>query len=190
MNMRTYLQQLQFIVTGEGFVREKEVPLERVHLQSSGAPLTTTLSTNPGFDKDDTNITTLAWAAGKVVAAGLRIKMPTDYDESADTLSIWLYAKMSGSTDTTTAITAEVWKVSAGTTDLAPDQTADLTSSYAWVEFDLDGNSIDANEILQVALTPEAHGTDAIHVAAIAIRYQSDLVPYNHAERSVGATPE
>lgn len=190
MNTGNFLQALQFLATGIGFVREKEIPLERVHLQSSGAPLTTTLSTNPGFIKNDTNVTCLAWDGAKVVEAGLRIKVPADYDESADKLSIWLYAKMGGSTDTATAIDAKVWKASAGTTDLDPTKTPDLTSEYAWVELNLDGEDIEANEVLQVALWPETHGTDDVLVASIVIRYQSDLVPYNHAERSVGATPE
>jgi hypothetical protein len=175
---------LQFVrAGGGGYVREQEIGLENVHLQSSGAPLTTTLSTNPGFDKEGTNLTTLSWAAAKVVEAGLRIKVPGDYDESVDKMTLWLYAKMGGSTDTATAIDAKAWKASASTTDLDPTQTADLTASYAWVKIDLSSNSLSSNEVLQLALFPEAHANDAVHVLSMVLRYNSCVALYRDDER-------
>lgn len=183
----TFLKQLDSVVTGDGFYRDQMIPLRDFHLESDGSTLTTTLTTNPGWDKVDTNLTSLSWAATKVVEAGVDVDVPGDYDESLDILSVWLLAK-SGSTDLTTAFEAAAYIHSAPTTDLVPDNTADLTASYAWVEINLDGNGLLANDRVHVVINPEAHGTDALHVIAAKIRYRGDLVIFDLDERSSGTT--
>jgi len=185
VNEANFLKLLEGIVTGDGFWRDVPISLRDFHLESDGSTLTTTLDTNPGFDKESTNLTTLSWAAAKVVEAGLDIDVPGDYDETKDELSVWVLAKMSGSTDTPT-IAIEAFKHSAPTTDLAPSAITALSSSYTWKEIDLDGNSISANDRIHLTFTPAAHNTDAIHIAAVKMRYRGDLAIYDSDERSSG----
>lgn len=179
--MHDILHKLKERVTqGKGFLKNLAVSLYDFNLASSGAPLTTTLSTNPGFDKADTNLTILSWAASKVVAAGLVIQVPDDYDSAKDHLKLKLKAAMGGATDVPT-ITAAAYSDSAGTTDLAPDATAALSATKAWVEIDLSSNSLSAGATITLALTPAAHTTDAINVYAAKVEYRSTLV---YADRS------
>lgn len=185
MNEANLLKRLEFLVTGDGFWQDQDIDLREVYLHATGATLTTTLSTNPGFAMVGTNNLMLSWAAGKVVKAGLQVNVPGDYDESSDELSIWILAKMSGSTDTPT-LTFEAFKHSASTTDLAPSASAALSSSYQWLEINLDGNSIAPNGVLGLTIVPGTHGTDAVQIAAIKMRYRSSLVIDDMDERSDG----
>jgi len=186
MNEANFCKRMGDLVTGDGFWRDVSIPLQAAHLQSDGSPLTVTLTTNPGWIKADTNVTVLAWAADKVVEAGIGVDIPGDYDETQDALVVWLLAKMSGSTATTTALKSAVYAQDAPTTDLAPDQTADLTSAYQWVKFDLSGKGLSANDHLHLTLYPEAHATDAVYVSAIKLRYRGDLAIFDEDERSSG----
>ena len=185
MNEANFLKRLEGLITGDGIWRDIPVSIRDFHLESDGATLTTTTTTNPGFAKEGTNLTTLIWAASKVVEAGLNIQVPGDYDESVDKLSVWLLTKMAGATDTPT-ITVEAFKHSDPTTDLAPDAVAALTSTYAWRQIDLDGNSILANDIIHLTLVPGTHGTDIINIAAVKVRYRGDIVIFDTDERSSG----
>ncbi len=183
MNPFNFLDRAKRIVTGNGYRTVRDISLREFHLESDGATLTVTLSTNPGFDKFDTNLTSLAWAATKVVEAGITIRIPEDYDSTKDECKLMLKAIMSGSTNTTTAIEAAAYLDSAATTDLAPDNTADLTATAAWVEVDLGSNSFTAGDIVHVVLNPEAHGTDAVHILAVKLEYRTCLVAYSDTNR-------
>ena len=185
MNQANFLKQAEGFVTGDGFWRDVPVSIRDFHLEADGATLTTSLGTNPGFDKEGTNLTTLSWQAAKVVEAGLNIDVPGDYDESLDKLSVWLLCKMSGSTNTPT-ITVEAFKHSAPTTDLAPSAVVALGSTYAWREINLDGNTILANDHIHLTFVPGTHGTDAVHIVAVKIRYRGDLVIFDVDERGTG----
>jgi hypothetical protein len=168
-----------FIRQGEGFLKNAPIDIHNFCLGADGALLTTTLSTNPGFVAVNTNILSFAWAADKVVAAGLAIQVPDDYDSAKDHLKLLLKAKMGGTTNTTTAIAAAAYK-NESTTDLGITQTADLTDHPVWVELDLSGHSLVAGDNVSIKLTPEAHGTDAIYVTAAKLEYRSTLVYADH----------
>lgn len=183
MNGATFLSQLNGIITGLGFIREKSLPIRDFHLDSSGADLTTTISTNPGWDKLGTNMTGLAWAAAKVVAAGYNFSLPLDYDKTNDYLRIKIKCKMAGSTNTPT-IAVAAYKDSAPTTDLAPAAITALSSTAVWKEINLDSKGLAGGDVIHFNLTPAAHGTDALEVYGIKIEYKSDLVAYDMDDRS------
>jgi len=183
MNQANFLKKLEGLVTGDGFKRVREIPLQTFFLHSSGAPLTTTLTTNPGFDKFETNLTGLTWAAGKVVKAGLTFVVPDDYDETSDKLKLKLKALSAGSTDTP-KLDAEAYIDDTPATDIDPTISAALSSSAAWVEIDFSGNSLAAGDILTIGIFPEAHGTDAVEVYGAKWEYASDLVFYDDTNRS------
>lgn len=168
-----------FIRQGEGFLKNLMVPLHTVHLASDGAPLTTTLSTNPGFALVDTYTTALSWAASVVVAAGIRVDIPDDYDSSKDHLKLRMMGKMAGSTDVTTGIDAIVY-INGSTTDTDPTKSGYLSSTDGWIEIDLSGNGLEAGDVLQVNIFPEAHGTDAVNLSTIKFEYRSTLVYADH----------
>lgn len=179
--MHDILYKLRERVTqGQGFLKNQPVSLYDFHLASDGAPLTTTLTTNPGPDKTDTNMTTLSWAASKVVTAGLNFSVPDDYDKAKDHLKLKLKAVMASTTDTP-AIDAALYKDDDGATDLDPTISADLSDTLAWVEIDCSGQSLEAGDVLQINITPEAHTSDALNVYAAKWEYRSTLV---YADRS------
>lgn len=178
LNAGTFLKRTEGIVTGFGFKKNIPLSLYDFHLTSSGAPLTATIDTNAGYDKKGTSSkhTVLTWAAEKVVAAGITVQVPDDYDRDNDIFILKLKAVMSSDSDTPN-FGAAAYKNEAAT-DLAPDDTADLSDTIAWVNVDLSGNSLVAGDNLTIDLTPEAHGSDSIDVFAAKIEYRSDLV-YN-----------
>ena len=168
-----------FIRQGEGFLKVQPIPLLTVCLASSGAPLTTTTTTNPGPAMVDTNQIALHWDATLVVAAGLKFQVPDDYDSAKDHLKLRMKGKMSGSTAVTTGIDALVYK-NTSTTDLNPTKSAYLTATDSWVEIDLSGKSLVAGDTLQVNIFPEAHATDAVNLKQLKWEYRSTLVFADH----------
>ena len=177
------LEKIKEIITGGGFNTTRVIPLRDFCLASDAAELTTTLTTNPGWILADTNIPVLGWAATKVVEAAISVQVPDDYDESDDEFKILFKAKMGGTTDVTTAFTYDVFKASAGTTDLAEADSDYLTSAYQWIELDLSGESLTAGEVITVQIAPGTHGTDAVYIAAAKIKYRSDLCHYAEDDR-------
>jgi hypothetical protein len=175
-----FLQKIKlFIRQGEGFLRNVPIPILSVSLASSGAPLTTTTSTNPGPALVDTNVLALHWDAATVVAAGIKFDVPDDYDSAKDHLKIRMKGKMAGSTNVTTGIDALVYK-NTSTTDLNPTKSAYLTATDSWVEINLSGKSLVAGDVVQVNIFPEAHGTDAINLKSLKWEYRSTLVYADH----------
>ena len=176
MNKATFLFGLRTLITGQGFKKVQPIGLREFCLASDGATLTTTLTTNPGFDMKGTSSKSivLSWAASKVIATGLALQVPDDYDETNDHLKLRLKVMSAGAADTPT-FSATAY-VNGAATDLAPDATAAISATLGWVEFDLSDNSISAGDVLTIAITPAAHTTDAIDVFAAKLEYRSDLV--------------
>lgn len=188
------LRQLrEFIYPGEGFLRVKEIPLQSVHLASSGLllgapvafvaadpdadPPVAEVPGAPGFGVTNTNTVIIQWTSSVVTAAGLSVQVPDDYDETMDHLKLKLKAASAGGTDSP-AITVAAYKDSAPTVDLAPAATEAAGTESAWLEVDLSGRRLVAGDVLQLKLTPGAHTTDALNVYAIKVEYRSSLV-YN-----------
>ena len=164
-----------FIRQGEGFLKNVDVPILSVSLASTGAPLTTTTTTNPGPALVDTNVLALHWDATLVVAAGIKFSVPDDYDSAKDHLKIRFKGKMTGSTAVTTGMDAAVYK-NTTTTDLNPTKSGYFTATDSWVEINLSGKGLVAGDTLQVNIFPEAHATDALNVKQIKFEYRYTLV--------------
>jgi hypothetical protein len=175
----TFLHQVKQIITGAGFLKSVQIPVMSVHLFSSGAPLTTTISSNPGPDKFGTNITGLSWAADKVVKAGFDIIIPRDYDESQDHCKLVFRAKMAAGDTDTPGLDAVAYHEDATTTDLDPTISADLSTTLADVKIDLSGNSFNAGDQISVGVFPEAHSSEAVQVYGIELEYRSTLVYFD-----------
>lgn len=178
MNAGDFLKQIKSTITGDGFLRDVKIPFSECFLASSGAALGTTISTNPGMDLFDTAILGFSWAADKVVAAAIAIRIPKDYDESDDYCKLVFRAKMAGATDTP-GIDAIAYHEDDGTTDLDPTISADLSATLADVKIDLGGNGFKAGDHITVQPFPEAHSSDAVQVYSISLEYRSDLVYFD-----------
>ena len=197
MDQYNFLKMLQGVITGDGVLVEKSMSLRDFNLFSDGSTLTTTTSTNAGFTKGETNATILTWAATKVVAVGIEVHLPFDYDESKDEFEFHMQAGMGGSTDTP-GFTANVYSKRNGvalTADLiagaaalsrvgAVESTAALavaTTGSKSVFFKVSGKKLKGGDTLTFKITPGAHGTDAINVYAAWIKYRSDIVSFDPA---------
>lgn len=181
MNRATFLYNLRDLIVGQGFKKIQPISIREFCLASDGASLTTTLTTNPGFDMKGTSSKSivLSWAASKVVAAGLAVQVPDDYDEAEDHLKLRLKIMSAGATDTPT-FSATAY-VNGAATDLAPSASAAISATLGWIEIDLSSNSISAGDVLTIAITPAAHTTDAIDLFAAKLEYRSDLVFYDNS---------
>jgi len=96
--------------------------------------------------------------------------MPPDLDSGVDP-TVHLLAKMSAGTDTTTAIDVQVFDA-IGDTEMGGN-TADLTSSLVELTVTIANANVSGHPLgfLNIALVPEAHGTDAIELYAAWIEY-------------------
>jgi hypothetical protein len=168
---------------GDGILVVRPVPHSEWVLASSGASLTTTLSTNPGIDKVETNISVFAWQADKVVKAGLTFGCPIDYDETTDNLKLRFLALMEDTTDTP-GLDATAYLSGAGTSDLDPTISAALSTTLAWVEIDLSGNDLTFGKSIEIQVFPEAHSADDVYVYATQWEYNSMIVANSIGDRS------
>jgi hypothetical protein len=183
MSIANFLRKLKAQNTiGPGIRVERVLPIREFHLQSDGSTLTTTLTTNPGFDVFETNLVGLTWAAAKVVPAGYTIQIPEDYDEDSDSLIVKIKCLMAGASDTPT-IAVAAYVDDASTTDLGPDAITALSATATWKEIDLSGNSLTAGDIVQLKFTPAAHGSDAIEVYGMKMEYKSFLTAFSKDNR-------
>lgn len=167
---------------GGGIVVTQPIPLMTWHLASTGAPLTATLSTNPG-QSVVSNFAVLTWAATKVIPAGNTFFVPRDYDEAADHLKIRFVAEAGGTTDTP-ALDCSAYTSIAPSTDVNPTKTANLSQNLAYVEMDLSGNSLVYGTSMQVNVFPEAHGTDTVLIWHADWEYKSMIVAHDEADRA------
>ena len=178
MNPASFLKNLERIITGHGFKKQTPISLYDFHLDDGFAELGVPSGDEPGFVKENDHLT-IQWPATKVAAVNVQFILPDDYDESNDHLKLLLKACMDGSTDTTTALEGAAYADDAETTDLEPDNTADLTTTSTWVEFDLSDNSLSAGDVISIDINPEAHGTDVVEIWGAKLEYKSDLVYFD-----------
>ncbi len=100
--------------------------------------------------------------------------MPPDLDDTQD-LTIHLLARMDGGTDTTTAIDVQVFDA-IGDTEMG-GLTADLTTTLAELTVTITAANISGNPLgfLNIALVPEAHGTDEVELLGAWIEYAKKI---------------
>lgn len=103
------------------------------------------------------------------------VTMPPDLDASVD-ITIHLIARMSGGADTTTSFDVQVFD-GIGDTEMGGLATPDMTSSLAEIITTIGNSDIAGNPtgVLNIALVPEAHGTDNIELYGAWIEYTKKL---------------
>ena len=187
----TFLQQLGSIITGKGFKRI--VPGIGINslTEADGDKLDN--GSTPAMAAGETNGLVVTVAACATLLGCLNFVVPEDYDESLDYLRVRvlgvLGTEAAGTTDTTVGWTAVAYRKRASaalSSDLAPTAAGDIpiaTSYASWLEFDLDGNSLQGGDVIHMQIDSEAHTTDSIDVSALEVVYKSDLVYFDKADR-------
>lgn len=188
LNVGTFLKRLDGVISGNGFKKVIPISLWDFHLDNSVAALGAPGGNEPGLVKENDHLT-IQWPATKVLGINVQFILPDDYDEAQDHLILKLKAMMDGTTNTTTAFEAAAYTMNgtadltAETEDMAPDNTADLSATAAWVDIDLSDNVLLAGDVISVDINPEAHDTDVVEIWAAKIEYKSDLVFYDPDDR-------
>lgn len=110
----------------------------------------------------------IQWAATSVIEIQLpSVAIPIDFDVTK-TSTLKIRAKMGGATDTPT-ITANVFPGVGGSD--AGAATGALSSTAAVVTVAIAANIFTVGDVASVALTPGAHGTDALNLYAVWLEY-------------------
>ncbi len=183
MNEANFLKRVEGFVTGDGFLREKQIPMTACIVTGAGAVALSTNAIVLVFDADDESIT-------------IPVVVPLDYDESNDALAVVLTARLttgdeSAGSNTIDLDLDQVIRARPGASDVA-DLSSDVTSDSQGVDdllianyvFDLSGLSHQAGDALSVEIDAQETGTAAATVYAAKILYRSDLAAFDLDERS------
>jgi hypothetical protein len=190
MNMTQFLRRLKgMIVTGgDGLTKSVVIPLTDL---KTSAGLTLTAGTNPLTAALETNAVGVQWAAGNATAALLNFVVPLDFDKGADLLQVAFMVNSAGNTDAP-ILDATVYRKRAGaalSADLDPTASSAIpksaTAATAAAEriITLLGKGLQARDILTILVAPGTHGTDAVNVYGVEVRYKSTLVAYADTDR-------
>ncbi len=184
MNPVNFLKDtVENIATGDGFLREKQIPLTACVATGASAAALSSNMIVVTFDADNESVT-------------IPVTIPLDYDESNDALAVVLTALLTTgdksaesnviSLDLDQVIRAQ--RGEAAVEDLSSDVTSDAQSvddvAIADYVFDLSGLSLEVGDVLSVEIDATETGTAVATVYAAKILYRSDLAAYNEGERS------
>lgn len=183
MNEANFLARLAWLVTGDGFLREKQVPLTACVITGAGAVALDGNAIVLKFDNDNESIT-------------VPVVVPLDYDETNDALALVLTARLttgdeSAGTNTMDLDLDQVIRARPGASDVA-DLSSDVTSDSQGVDdlliadyvFDLSALSHRGGDALSVEIDGQETGTAVATIYAAKILYRSDIVAYDSDDRS------
>lgn len=183
MNEGNFLKRLEGLITGDGFLREKQIPLTACVLTSAGAVALSSNAIVLLFDANNESIT-------------IPVVVPLDYDESNDALAIVLTARLTTGDESAGANTMDldldqVIRARPGAADVA-DLSSDVTSDSQGVDdlliveyvFDLSGLTHKAGDVLSVEIDGQETGTAVATIYAAKILYRSDIVAFDSDDRS------
>jgi len=181
--MSSLMQDIDEVITGNGFLREKQIPLTAcVATGASAAALSSNMIVIT-LDADNESIT-------------VPVTIPLDYDESKDAVAVVLTALLTtgdasaGSNimklDLDQVIRAQLGE--SAVEDLSSSVTSDSQSvddtAIAEYVFDLSGLSLQVGDVLSVEIDATETGTAVATVYAAKILYRSDLAAFNLNDRS------
>ncbi len=180
MNEATILTNAKSFVSGDGFVVRKPIPLAALNL-----------GTNVAIAADETNAIVAKVTLANDVVFNQDIAIPYDYDEAQDHLKVRVLVSMlTLSTDDDVEVDAEAYKKRAGValgSDVAPVKVGTvLTVAEQWIETDVSGNTLIADDILIFKLITNG-GNDTsgeeVLLHAVQIEYKTDIVAFDNTDR-------
>ncbi len=169
-------KDIEKIITGDGFVREKQV--EDANIVAADGSFLTMGSGNLRRVLASSFVIPLRSQAGTTDAAFISIDVPADYDEANDFFKVQLLVS-TGTTDATTP----AWT---GTRRRAGVAIASLTAANGDAvaagnanglvsEVNLSGNGLKAGDKLTLAVAFGTHATNAVDVFRVSHTYRSNL---------------
>lgn len=181
MNEGNFLKRVESLVSGEGFIREKDVPLSACIATGASAAALSSNVVVITFDADNESVT-------------VPFKVPMDYDEAQDELAVVLTALLTtgdGSSNKILLNLDQVKLARLGQTAVT-DETSNVTSldqnvlstaiaEYAWT---LSGLGLKAGDCLSIEIDAQETGAAVATLYGAAVRYRSDLAAYDPADRS------
>lgn len=198
LSLNNFLYGVKQIVTGDnvvdgGFLRDVPVPLAALDLNTAinydGSAVGAAVATLSGayLAADEINARVVKVDAATDSIGHLTIPVPRDYDEALDTLKVRVLAsQVAVSTDNDVELDSEVYVKTAGSAlgpDLNPTAPGTvLSTTEQWIEFDLSGNSLDRDDVVNFELiTNGANDTasEEVLIHAVEYVYRSTLVSYD-----------
>lgn len=185
MSGGTFLSQLNDIVPGLGFKRAIDI----FHLARTSAGTPFHNATTPPIAAVETNALAVVQAASTTFVCKLIWTVPRDYDQVKDELKLRFLTCSAGTTNAPTLDAAVYSKraATALTADLDPTISAAIpkgTAATAWREINIDTQSLQPGDVLNIEVSSSAHTTDAVNIYAIEMEYRSTLVYYDKEDRS------
>ena len=180
MNQANFLQRMNELITGDGFIREIPIPLSAVISTGASAPALSSNLAVVTFDADDESIT-------------IPFQVPLDYSESQDELAVVITAELTTGDNSTNAIALdldEVWRARPGEAaadELSDDVTSDSQGVAVTVEqytFDMSGLNLKPGDVLSIEIDAQETGTAVATIYGAAIRYRSSLASDDQDFRS------
>lgn len=142
-----------------------------------------------GFVVDRQLSTAESSAAAQTALPDIAFRVPRDYDEATDYLSLIFTADMAGATDTP-AVTVTVIRARAGVADSTiasgVSVLAGLSEALQEGRVDLSGNGLLRGDVLNIVFTAGAHTTDGITNISATAAYRSCLVSYDDEDDADG----
>jgi len=183
MNEGNFLASLGGLITGDGFLREKQIPLTACIATGASAAALVSNMVAITFDADNESVS-------------VPVTVPLDYDESKDALAVVLTARLTTGDDSagSNIISLDLDQVirarpgESDVDDMSSDVTSDaqrvddlVVANYVW---DLSGLDLQVGDVLTVEIDAQETGTAVASLYAAKILYRSDLVAFNADDRS------
>jgi len=172
------LQRITDLITGDGFIREIEVPLVSCIVAGGTAVASVSGAVAAKLQDDDDSIL-------------VPFQLPLDYSESQDELAIVVTAELTTGDNDTNAIALDldvVYQTRPG--EAAPAALTVVSDSQGVVvtveqyTFDLSGLGLKPGDILSIEIDSQETGTAEACIYGIAMRYRSSLASDDQNFRS------
>lgn len=134
------------------------------------------------------NVPILSSAASNTLITDIGFLVPRDYDEASDQIKVRLLARSGGTTNTPTLTVASSTTQLGSTVGVAGTSvvSAAITAVEAAYEFDLSGQGLTRDSILNFTVTASAHTTDTVQIFGIEVVYASCLVSWKDGFDALG----
>ena len=182
MNEQNFIKRVEFLVSGDGFVREAKIPLSACIATGASAPALSSNVLVATFDANDESLT-------------IPFQVPLDYDASQDALAVCMTAllttgDLSAGTNLISLDLDQVNVARPGETAVT-DESANVTSDaqsvddaaiteYTW---DLSSLGLLPGDVMSIEIDAQETGTAVATIYGVSVRYRSDLTSYDQDKR-------
>lgn len=181
MNETNLVKRLNWLATGDSFLKENPIPLDAMRVAASGIPIgagtaPTSIQAGVSFDSTETAL--------------LYFTVPMDYDPTGNRLALRFKVTPSANNDTTLIgiTTAQnLWRhgdavdATVITASAESAQAAAVTSREAYAVLD---GTYEPGDTIQVTVSVTCAGTDELVVHSVDLIYGSCLAAHDNEDRN------